>query len=140
MAAFSDHLEEGILNHTLRGQALSTPATIYMALFTTDPTDAASGNEVTDSAYVRQDMAKGETISSGWTSPSTSGDGTEVSNAKVIQFPPVADGTVTASHYGLYDAQTGGNLLYHGAFTVAKTLEINDVLSIDIGGVKVIVR
>lgn len=140
MAAFSDYLEGGILNHTLRGQTLSTPSTVYIALFTTDPTDAATGSELSDSAYVRQDAAKGETISNGWTAPSVSGDGMAVSNAKVIQFPPIADGSVTVSHYGLFDAQTGGNLLYHGAFTVAKTLEVNDVLSIDIGGLQVIVR
>jgi len=140
MAAFSDYLEEGVLNHTLRGQTLSTPSTIYIALFTTDPTDEATGNELTDSAYVRQDAAKGESIGNGWTSPSVSGDGMSVSNAKVIQFPPIADGSVTITHYALFDAQTGGNLLYHGAFTVSKTLEVNDVLSIDIGGLQVIVR
>ena len=140
MAAFSDYLEEGILNHTLRGQTLSTPSTIYIALFTSDPTDGNTGNELTDSGYVRQDAAKGETITNGWTAPATSGDGMAVSNAKVIQFPPIADGTVTVSHYALFDAQTGGNMLYHGSFTVAKTLEVNDVLSIDIGGLQVIVR
>lgn len=140
MAAFSDYLEEGILNQTLRGQTLSTPSTIYLALYTTDPTDEATGVEVDDSAYVRQDMAKGSGISAGWSSPSQSGEGMAVSNAQVIQFPPVADGPVTVTHYALYDKQTGGNLLYHGSFTVSKTLEVNDVLSIDIGGLQVILR
>lgn len=140
MAAFSDYLEAGILEHTLRGSTLPVPSTIYMALFTSDPTDAKTGIELGDSAYVRQDMAKGGTISSGWTAPATSGTGMAVSNALVIQFPPIADGTVTVTHYGLFDAQIGGNLLYHGSFTVSKTLEINDVLSIDIGGLQVIVR
>lgn len=140
MAAFSDYLEAGILDHTLRGNTLPTPATIYLALYTSNPTDEAVGSEVTDSAYVRQDMAKGETISSGWTSPAVSGEGSAVSNAKVIQFPPIADGSTTITHYGLFDSQTGGNMLYHGAFTVGKTLEVNDVLSIDIGGLQVILR
>lgn len=140
MAAFSDYLESGILDHTLRGSALATPSTIYIALFTTNPTDAGVGNEVVDSAYVRQDAAKGGAITSGWTSPSPSGDGMACSNAKVIQFPPIADGSVTVSHYALFDAQSGGNMLYHGAFTVSKTLEVNDVLSIDIGGLQIIVR
>jgi hypothetical protein len=140
MAAFSDYLESGILDHTLRGSTLPTPSTIYLALYTTDPTDGATGAEVIDSAYIRQDMARGGVISSGWTSPTTSGEGKAVSNAQVIQFPPVADGTVTISHYALFDSQTGGNMLYHGAFTVSKTLEINDVLSIDIGGLQVILR
>ena len=62
------------------------------------------------------------------------------SNAKLIQFPPIADGTVTVSHYAIFDAQTGGNMLYHAPFTVAKTLEINDVLSIDVGGIEIVLR
>lgn len=140
MAAFSDYLEAGILSATLRGQALSTPSSIYIALFTSDPTDGGTGNELTDSAYLRQDAAKGEAISNGWTAPAVSGDGTMCSNAKVLQFPPIADGPVTLGHYGIFDSQTGGNLLYHGAFTVAKTLEVNDVLSIDIGGLQIILR
>lgn len=140
MAAFSDHLEQGILDHTLRGNSLPTPSTIYLALFTNDPTDADAGMEVADTAYVRQDMAKGGVISSGWSAPAAEGEGTKVSNAKVIQFPPVADAAVQVTHYGLYDSQTGGNLLYHGAFTVSKTLDINDVLSVDIGGLQIILR
>lgn len=140
MSAFSDYLEEGILQHTLRGNSLPTPSTIYIALFTSDPTDAASGAEVSDSSYLRQDAAKGGSIDSGWTSPTTSGDGTMCSNAKLLQFPPVADGSVTVSHYALFDSQAGGNMLYHAPFSVSKTLEINDVLSIDIGGMQVILR
>lgn len=140
MAAFSDYLEAGILEHTLRGNTLPTPSTIYLALYTTNPTDAVTGNEVMDSAYVRQDMAKGGAISSGWTAPSVSGEGMAVSNAKVTQFPPIADGSVTITHYALFDSQIGGNMVYHGEFTVGKTLEINDVLSIDIGGLQVILR
>lgn len=140
MAAFSNYLESGVLEHTLRGASLPTPSTIYMALFTNDPTDANTGTELGDSAYVRQDMAKGGSISSGWTAPSTSGEGHAVSNANVIQFPPIADGTVTTTHYALFDSQVGGNLLYHGSFTVSKTLEINDVLSIAVGGLQVVVR
>lgn len=140
MSAFSDYLEEGILQHTLRGNSLPTPSTIYIALFTSDPTDADTGDEVSDSGYIRQDAAKGGTIESGWTSPAISGDGMMCSNAKLIQFPPVADGSVTVTHYALFDAQAGGNMLYHAPFSVSKTLEINDVLSIDIGGMQVILR
>lgn len=140
MTAFSDYLEAGYLDHSLRGKSLPTPSTTYLALFTSDPTDEGTGNEVSDSAYVRQDMAKGGEISSGWTAPSKSGEGTMSSNAKVLQFPPVADAAVVVTHYAVYDAQNGGNLMYQGEFTVAKELQINDVLSVDIGGLQVILR
>jgi len=140
MAAFSDYLEAGVLDHTLRGVALSAPAAVYLALFTTDPTDAGGGVEVADSAYAREDMADGGAIASGWTAPAVDTDGYAVTNAKVIQYPPIADGTVTVTHYGLFDAATAGNLLYHGAFTSSKTLDVNDVMSIAVGGLKIILR
>ena len=140
MSAFSNDLERRILNATLRGSNYTSPSNVYVALFTTAPTDEATGDELTDSAYVRQDAAQGDTIASGWTEPVVQGEGHMCSNAKRIQFPPVADGTVTVGWFGLFDSMTGGNLLYHGAFTVPKTLEINDVVSIDIGGLKVILR
>lgn len=140
MSAFSDYLESGILEHTLRGQTLPTPAAIYVALFTSDPTDADTGTEASDSSYIRQDTAKGGPIESGWTSPVASGEGTMTSNAKLVQFPPVKDGTITVTHWALFDAQDGGNMLYHAPFTNGKTLEINDVLSIDIGALQVTLR
>lgn len=140
MSAMSDYLERGVIEHTLRGQPLSVPSTIYIALFTSDPTDANSGGECTDSAYLRQDAAKGGDIESGWTAPTASGDATMTSNAKLIQFPPIADSTVTITHFGLYDAQVGGNLLYHGAFTASKTLEVDDLLSLDVGALQLAAR
>lgn len=136
MAAFSDYLENALVNATLRGQNFAAPTTIYLALFTSDPTDANTGAELMDSSYVRQDMAKGEPVAAGWVPPA---DGV-TSNAKLIQFPPIADGTVVITHYALYDAQSGGNMLYHSALTTSKTMEISDVVSFDIGALTVTLR
>ena len=140
MSAFSDDLERKLLNSTLRGAAFIQPATIYVALFTSNPTDANVGTEVADSGYARQDAAQGEAIANGWSAPNAEGGGHACTNLKRIHFPPIADAQVTVGWFGLYDAATGGNLLYHGAFTAPKTLEINDVVSVDAGGLKVILR
>lgn len=136
MAAFSDYLENKLVNTTLRGENFTAPTTVYLALFTSDPTDADTGSELADSAYIRQDMAKGEAVSTGWAAPSNG----VTSNAKLIQFPPIADGTVVITHYALYDAQGGGNMLYHSALTTSKTMEISDVVSFDIGALTVTLR
>lgn len=138
MAAFSDYLEEGILNYTLRGQSLTQPTTIYVALFTADPTDAnTTANEVDDSAYARQDAADGGAIATGWTAPSVSGSGHVSSNANALEFPPIADGSITVTHFGLYDASTGGNLLYHGEFDTSRTLQVDDVVSVAVGALTI---
>lgn len=138
MSAFSDYLEDGIINHIFRGSALTQPTAIYVALFSSDPTDAnTTANEISDSGYSRQDAADGGVISSGWTAPATSGTSRQTSNAKAMEFPPIVDGQVTVTHFGLYDAATAGNLLFHGAFDTARTLEIDDVVSIAIGALTV---
>ena len=47
MAEFSDFMENKIIDHMLRNQAYTPPATVYVALYTDDPTDADTGTEVT---------------------------------------------------------------------------------------------
>lgn len=136
MAHFSDYLENALVNATLRGTNFTAPSTVYLALFTDDPTDAATGTELADSNYQRQDMAKGDAVATGWTAPA---DGV-TQNAKLIQFPPIADGSVTLSHYALFDAATGGNMLYHAPLTSSKNMEIGDVTSFDIGALTVTLR
>lgn len=141
MSAFSDHLESAILESTLRGASFPTPSVLYVALYEGDPTDTGSGApELSDSSYVRQDASKGEGIAAGWTSPTVSGEGQMCSNTKVVQFPPIADAAVTVTHFALFDAQNGGNMLYKGAFTTSKTLEVNDVMSVDIGAMQIVLR
>ena len=137
MAHFSDYLENAIINATLRGQAMQTPQKVYIALFTSDPKDDASGSELADSNYIRQEASKGDPngAAAGWTPPS---DGV-TTNAKLLEFPPIADGTVTVTHFGIFDAVTGGNLLYHAPLTSSKTLETGDVLSFDIGAITITV-
>ena len=55
MSDFSDYLENALLDHTLLGGgALAQPANIYIALYTTDPTDADAGTEVSGGSYARE--------------------------------------------------------------------------------------
>ncbi|MGB2469903.1 MAG: phage tail fiber protein, partial [Flavobacteriales bacterium] len=52
--------------------------------------------------------------------------------AQTPQSPPTqatgAWGTIT--HFGIFDASSSGNLLYHGALTASKTIATGDVLKI----------
>ena len=138
MSSFSDYLETGVIQHVLRGVALSQPATIYVALFTADPTDAnVTANEVQAAAwpaYARQDAAAGAAIATGWAAPS----GGVTSNAKALTYPANnGAGSVTVTHVGLYDAITGGNLLFSAALPSSKTLSPGDVLAFAIGAITV---
>lgn len=132
----SNYTEDNVINTTLRGAAMPVPSNIYVALFTADPTDSnVTTNEVQTSgwpSYERMDAANGGTIDSGWTAPA---DGVS-SNAKTIEYA-ANNGTaaINVTHAGLYDAITGGNLLYHTALENPKNIEVGDVLAFAIGAI-----
>jgi hypothetical protein len=138
----SNYLEEKVLHHTLRGVSYTPPTGLYIALFTSDPGEPASGTEVstTEGAggwtnYARQDAAAGAAIDTGWT---TYANG-QVKNAKTITFPANnnAAASVTVTHIGLFGAATGGNLLYYSALSASKVIQPGDVLSFAINAITV---
>lgn len=125
MAQMSDYLENALLNTTLRGQAWTPPATVFLALYTNDPTDAKTGTEVTGGAYARQTIT--------FNAPT---NGVAISSADVL-FPIATAGWGTVTHIGILDALNGGNLLYHGILTNSKTIASSDQLKIAAGDIAV---
>ena len=114
----SQYLENALLNW-LKGTTFpAAPATVYVALFTTAPSnDTGSGAvEVSGGSYARAAI----TTSSGWSAISGGGSSAtpeQISNGSTVTFAtPTANwGTVVA--IGLYDASTAGNLLYWNTIT-----------------------
>jgi hypothetical protein len=53
MAEMSNYLENALINATLRNTSYTSPATVYVGLYTTDPTDADTGTEVSGGSYAR---------------------------------------------------------------------------------------
>jgi hypothetical protein len=118
MTAMSNYLENALINATLRNTSYTSPSTVYVALFTSDPTDAGSGTECSGGAYARQSATFG--------APS---DGASSISADV-EFPQATGAWGTITHFGIFDASSSGNLLYHGALTASKTIATGDVLKI----------
>lgn len=125
MAAMSDYLENAMLNASLRGVAFTSPLNVYLALYTSDPTDAKTGTEVNGGAYVRQAIT--------FNAPT---NGVAISSADVL-FPIATASWGTITHIGILDASTTGNLLYHGALTNTKTIASADQLKIAAGDVSI---
>jgi hypothetical protein len=129
-AAMSNYLQNKFLDFLLRGQTYTAPTTVYVALATTTGTAAACGTEVTGGSYARVAVSSSlanwaGTQSSGSTTAS-SGTSGQTSNNGSITFPsPTANwGTVTS--FCVFDASTGGNLLFYAALTVSKTINNGD--------------
>lgn len=121
MSQMSDYLENQLRMHIFRTGTFAKPAALYVALFTAAPNDAGGGTEVSGGSYARVARAPGD---ANWTAPDSTGGLTD--NAAAITFPaPTADwGQIT--HFAIFDAASAGNLLFHGALTVPKTVNNGD--------------
>jgi len=120
MGAFADYLEGKIVEHFLRNNSVTPPATVYVGLFESDPGEAAGGTETSYTGYARQSAA--------WTAIDGSG---QTKNSGVLTFPANgnASASVTITHLVLFDAATVGNRLFYTVMTSSKTLAVGDVLS-----------
>jgi hypothetical protein len=125
MAEISNYLENAIINATLRNTAYSSPATVYVGLYTNDPTDANTGTEVSGASYSRKSVV--------FAAPS---DGVSASSADVI-FDAATTNWGTITHIGILDALTSGNLLYHTQLDASKTIDTNDIFRINSGALTV---
>lgn len=115
MAAMSNYLETALVNAVLRNTSYTSPTTVYVGLFTSDPTDAGSGTEVTGGSYTRKAMA--------FDAPTNGA----TANSSAVEFDQATASWGTVTHFGLFDASSSGNLLLHGALTASKTIESGDV-------------
>ena len=123
----SNFLENALINATLRNTTYTSPATVYVSLWTSDPTDAGSGTEVStvSTSYVRQSVTFG--------APS---NGASL-NTTAVEFPQATASYGTVGWIGINDAVSSGNLLYHSPLTTSKTIDTGDIFKIAIGSLSV---
>jgi len=112
----SDYLENKLLDHVLTNTAYTSPTTVYVGLYTVAPTDAGGGTEVTGNNYARESVSFASAVAG------------ETSNDAEVEFgtPSATWGEVVA--FGVFDADTAGNLLYWGDLTNAKTINTGDTV------------
>lgn len=89
------------------------PASYYIGLSSTAPNIAGTGDaEPSGGAYARVVMAA--------LSEPTSG---AITNSSEIAFPESTADWGVMTHFVVYDAQTGGNLLMYDALTKSRTIQ-----------------
>jgi hypothetical protein len=125
MAEMSNYLENALINATLRNTTYTAPATVYVSLWTSDPTDAGSGTEVSGGSYARTAVTMG--------APS---NGASL-NTGAVEFPQATGSWGTIGWIGINDASTSGNLLYHSPLTTSKVIDTGDIFKIAIGSLSV---
>lgn len=125
MAEFSNYLENALINAVLRNTTYTSPATVYVGLYTSDPTDANIGTEVSGNAYARQAVT--------FDAPSNG----VTQNSSAVEFAQATGSWGTVAYIGILDAATSGNLLFHTALDVSKTIDTGDVFRISTGALTV---
>jgi hypothetical protein len=132
VAALSDYLEQKILDLVFNKDAYTGPTT-YLALFTSDPTDAGTGTEVSGGSYARVLVYDNASGAPDWTVAAVDGSAYSVENDDDITFPTATASWGTVSHFGIFDAATSGNLLFHGALDETKAVGTDDVFKVSAG-------
>ena len=121
MSQATNYLEGEIIKHLFRTGTFTKPSVLAVGLYTAAPGEAGGGTEVSGGSYARAQL---DPLDANWDAP-VGGNG-QTKNASALTFPtPSADwGQVT--HFGIFDATSGGNLLIYGSLNNPKTINLGD--------------
>tara|TARA_Y100001963_G_C6462919_1_gene301003 strand:+ start:178 stop:558 length:381 start_codon:yes stop_codon:yes gene_type:complete len=118
--SLSDTFETHVLNYLFTATSVTRPTAWYLGLYTSAPTDSASGTELSGSGYARQTVAF--TVS-----------GNLATNTSAVEFPTATGSWGTIVAVAVLDASSSGNILAYASLSANKTIATGDVLRIPAG-------
>lgn len=120
--SFSNTFETHVLNYVFTTTSVTRPTAWYIALFTSNPAEDASGTEVSTSgtAYARQTVA-------------FSVSGNLATNSAAVEFPTATASFGTVTHIGVFTASTSGTLIAYSALSASKAISTGDVFRVPAG-------
>ena len=121
MAALSNVHAASILNSSLRS------GTYYLALFLTDPTPNATGTEASGGGYARKIIS--------FDAPALVNGRQQVKNQGSVDYGVITADIGDIAYWGILDSQVGGNLLWFGPFSRAKSVLNGDAITISPGAI-----
>ncbi len=137
MACMSRYLENKILDHIFNGITYNAqPINLYLALFTTAPSDDTGSGAVEVVTSGGTAYARKSTAAADWAdSPSTG----LITNANSISMVQAGNTWGTVVAIGLYDSAIGGsnNLLFWGNISPTKQIGIGDIATFPVAGITI---
>lgn len=134
MTAASNYLENKVLDHVLKNTAYTQPTSLYLGLFTNTSGNAATNleagtltDEVSSSGTAYARMSVAFAAASGGTSATSA----------TVTFATATAAWGTVTHVAITDAATGGNVLFWGAVTTAKQIDLGDTFQITSGNLSI---
>lgn len=132
MSAASNYLENKVLDHVLTATAYTAPTTRHLALFTNTSGSAAVNleagtltDEISGGSYARQAITF------------NAASGGSSTSAATVTFPAATANWGSITHVAVMDASTSGNVLFWGAVTTPKTIEIGDTFQVSSGNLTI---
>ena len=108
----SDYLELKFLDHFTGRSATSAPSAVYVALSTGSFGDDNSGTELSGNNYSRKAVTF------------AAASGGSISSNAAVEFDAATGSFGSVSHFGIFDASSGGNLLFQVHFHQPKLLQV----------------
>lgn len=103
----SSYLATNTLNAWIRATPPANfPTNVYVGLFLTNPGPSGTGTEVSGNGYARAGATFG--------APASSAGSMVSSNSSPVSFPSATGSWGTPQYFAIYDALTGGNMLFYG--------------------------
>lgn len=134
MTNMTNSLETDVSNAVLRGGTY-TGGRLYMALFTAAPSEAGGGTEATYTGYARVSFRSDLQVNSDqFTVPDGAGT---AQNSQDLNYAANAGSSQTVTHYGIFDASSGGTMKFWGPLATSKTIDPTDIPSFPSGTVKI---
>lgn len=134
--AFSQYLADKILIW-IKGTTFPTAlSTVYISLHSSDPGTAGTNGDVqlTVTGSADRTSVTTSTFSSVGSAP---GGGFQVTNNNPVQITASATGGATITHFGVWDAVTGGNFLASGSLTASVGVVIGDTVQFNAGALAI---
>jgi hypothetical protein len=118
----SNFLANKILDHILGRTTYTPPSNLYLELYTAAPTEAGGGTPVSAGGYARATVANDTTQF-----PNASARAKSTSAAVTFPYASASWGTIVS--VGIFDASTGGNLLFFANLSTARTVDTDSTLN-----------
>jgi hypothetical protein len=116
---FSNYLANKIISATVRNTPYDTPDSVWVALYTTDPTKDDKGAEVREPSYNRQELSMSVPVNG------------ESENSAQVDFAQATSNWGNITYIGIRDQAFDGNLLYYTELDNAKNILSGDQFRID---------
>ena len=125
MTDATDYLENNLVDNSLGNTNFTPPVNIYLSLHTIATDDTGGGTEVSGNGYAREQI------------PFAFASGGSSSNSALRGFTASGAAWGLITHCALWDAASGGNMLFHTILNSSVSINDGDTIEFAVSSITV---